>query len=415
MKNLSVILFAAVTGLGGVGSVAHANAFLLNEFDAKAVGRGNATAATDTDASSIYYNVGGLASAEGTHVMIGGALIAPSASFTDGTTGAKTDSTTNPQVIPAVFASSRIHDMVAVGIGFYTPFGLAISWPDGAATNDVVHTESLHTFFITPSVGLNLGSFVPGLTVGGGIDIVPATVELTQDIFFGTDVGSAHLGATALGIGGRLGVMYKPHGFQNLSLGAMWRSDVKENFSGTGNFDAPAPYRGTLPPDGDISTSITLPQSFTGGVAYRPAQNIELEANVIWTNWSVFKSLDILVPTTTGGTMTLSTPENYTNTVTFRAGAEYDMPLLGLGFRVGYIYDPTPVPASALTAQLPDINRNDLCAGASKSFGTYDVHLGLLWVLPSTRTTSTDQFMPEHKGSYDVTAFVTSVSLAAKF
>ncbi len=411
MKNLSVILFAVAVA----GSTAHANGFLLNEFDARAVGRGNATAATESDASAIYYNVGGLAVGEGTQVMIGGSLIAPNASFTDAQSGIKTDSTTNPQVVPGVFVASRIHDMVAVGVGFYTPFGLAISWPDGSATNDVVHTQALHTFFITPSVGVNLGSFVPGLTVGGGIDLVPATVDIKQDIFFGTDTGSAHLGGTALGIGGRLGVMYKPHSFQQLSLGAMWRSEVKEDFSGTGNFDAPAPYRASLPQDGAVTTSITLPQSVTGGVAYRPAQNLELEANVVWTGWSSFKTLDIVVPSSTGGTMHTTTAENYSNTVTYRAGAELDMPLLGLGFRVGYIYDPTPVPTSSLTVQLPDVNRNDVTAGASKSFGNYDVHLGLLWVLPSTRNTGTAPYMPEHQGSFDVSAFVASVSLAGRF
>ena len=77
MKKLTIV-FAL-----GLGGSAHANAFLLNEFDARAVGRANAVTATDSDPSSIYYNVGGLAVADGTHVMIGGSLIAPFATYND--------------------------------------------------------------------------------------------------------------------------------------------------------------------------------------------------------------------------------------------------------------------------------------------------------------------------------------------
>lgn len=411
MKTISFVSIAVVGGLSGA---AHANGFLLNEFDARAVGRGNASAATDTDASSIYYNVGGLAAAEGTQVTIGGSLIAPIASFTDAN-GVKTDSTTSPQFVPGIFVSSRVHDLVAVGIGFYTPFGLAVSWPASSPQADIVREEALHTFFITPSVGVNLGSYVPGLTVGGGIDIVPATVELQQDIFFGSDRGSAHLAATAVGIGGRLGVMYRPNSLRQLSLGAMWRSDVTESFSGNGHFDAPAQYRGQLPQDGPVTTSITLPQSITGGVGFRPRDGLELEANVVWTNWSKFKSLDINVPMPTGtGSMTISQPQGYTNTFSVRIGGEYVMPDLHLALRAGYIYDPTPIPAGYLNAQLPDKDRNDVCIGASYWLGKYVLHGGLLWVLPGSRETGTTAYMPEYKGSFDVQAIVASVSLSTQ-
>jgi long-chain fatty acid transport protein len=413
MNKLRILSLA---GLVGVGGVANANGFLLNEFDAKAVGRGNASTATDVDPSSIYYNIGGLAVADGTRVMLTGTWITPSASFTDATTGMKTDSNTGAQVLPGIFISQRISDMFAAGVGFYTPFGLAISWPDGSEQTDVIHSESLHTFFITPSVGVNLGSFIPGLSVGGGFDIVPASIDLKQDIYFGTDRGTGHLGGTALGIGGRLGVMYRPHWEPRMSLGVMWRSDVTESFSGNGNFEAAPPYRTQLPADGAIKTSVTLPQSISGGVAYKPIDDFEIEANVVWTNWSKFKQLSIDVPTSMGsGTMAIVQDEQYQNKTTFRIGAEYHLPHLSTAVRVGYIYDPTPVPATHLTAQLPDIDRNDLTAGASYSLGNYDVHLGLLWVLHGSRTTATDMYTPQYKGTYDVSAFVGSLTFAGKF
>ena len=410
MKTISIAL---VAGLGATAT-AHANGFALNEFDAKAVGRANAEAATDSDASAIFYNVGGLANADGIQVRVSGSIVDPIASFT--TNGTKIDSNTGPQPLPAAFVSARVHEMVTVGIGFTMPFGLALSWPDGAPTNNELHKQALRTFFITPSVGVKLDKYVPGLSVGAGVDLVPATVDLQQDVFFGDSTGTAELGGTGFGIGGRIGAMYRPAGMPALSIGAMYRSDVKENFTGKGNFDADPIYRNQLPPDGDISTSITLPQQIVGGVAYRAMPQLELEANVLWTNWSKFKTLDVVVPAQTGtGTMTISTDEEYQNTFSGRLGVEYTLPEQGLGLRAGFIYDPTPIKAQYLTVRLPDIDRYIVTAGASKAFGDYSVHLGLLYVLPQSRATSSDTNMPVNKGTFDVQAFVATLTLAGNF
>ena len=415
MKKLAYLLVIA----GSAGS-AHANGFLLNEFDAKAVGRGNASVATDTDASSIYYNIGGLAAGDGTQVMVGGSLITPNAAFTPAAGGSKVDSTSKTQFVPGVFIASKVTDMIAAGIGLDTPFGLAVTWP-GASTEAQYASEiALHTFFVTPSIGLNLGSFLPGLTVGGGLDIVPATIELKQTLAFGSDCSpstcNAHLAASAVGFGGRIGAMYRPASAPRLSFGVMWRSNVQENFDGTGNFNAPPEYRQMLPADGDAKTGITLPQQVSGGIGYRPIDGFELEADAIWTHWSKFKDLAITLPAPGGmGTIKTVQPESYSDETTIRIGAEYTMPRLGFAARAGFIYDPSPVPSTTLTPQLPDIDRYDVTVGASKTLGRYGVHLGLLWVLPGSRTTSGAQYMPELKGSYDVSAFVATLSVTGQF
>ena len=420
-KILASTLFLAAASSG----VASANGFLLNEFDARATGRGNATTATEADPSAIYYNVGGLAVEPGANIMIGGSLITPMASYTDGTTGIKTDSNTSSQVVPGIFGSAHVTDIVAVGLGFYTPFGLAVDWPTSSPQANVTQNVALHSFFITPSIGANLGSFLPGLSVGGGVDLVPATIELKQQIYVGADgtgcgganPSCAHVGATAFGVGARLGAMYQPAAEPRLSIGAMWRSDVKEDFDGTVNFDAPVEYRQMIPADGKATTSLTLPQSISGGVAFRPQPGLEVELDAIWTNWSKFKDLNLTVPMPPGmtGTQVISTPQNYENKTTIRFGGEYKLATLGAAFRAGFIYDPTPVPATTLSATLPDVDRYDLTLGASKSFGRYAIHGGLLWVLPRSRTTKdTPAYTPEYKGTYDVQAFVASISLTAR-
>jgi long-chain fatty acid transport protein len=105
-------------------------------------------------------------------------------------------------------------------------------------------------------------------------------------------------------------------------------------------------------------------------------------------------------------------PENYNNTTTLRLGAEYKLAAQGMSLRAGFIYDPTPIPRESLTAQLPDINRKNVTAGASKTLGSYAGHLGLLWVTPGSRETSDAMYMPAFQAKYDVQAFVASVSLS---
>ncbi len=396
-----------VLGLGG--GVASANAFLLAVHDGKAMGRGNAAVATNTDPSSITYNIGGLAVGEGTNVMIGSAVVMPAASYTD-LDGVKTDTESSAPIVPHFFATSKVSDMVAVGLGFHAPFGLAIKWPDSAPTNDVAQSQSLRTYFITPSIGLDLKKWVPGLSVGAGLDLVPATVELTRSVFFGEVEGEARLGGDAFGIGGRIGVMYRPEAVPALSVGAMWRSQVNEDFTGKGDFDIAAPYRDQLPPDGDISTSVEIPQSVAVGVAYRPLPKLEIEANALWVNWSKFQEIRIRLP---DGTDSVSI-QDYSDKVTLALGVDYKL-TKDAAVRAGYIYDPTPIPDTALTAQLPDADRHDLTVGGSYSFGNFDVNLGILWVLPQSRETSDVMYAPVHKGTYDIQVLVTTLTLGGHF
>ena len=396
------------------GGVASANGFYINEHDARVTGRGGTATATDTDPSSIVYNPGGLAVGEGTAISIGASLIAAQATYNDAADGSSTDTNAPPAVLPQAMISHRINEMFAVGLAFHLPFGLAVKWPGSSPQAEVVTSQSLRTYFITPAVGVNLDKQVPGLSFGAGLDLVPATVQLEQNLYFGSEQGSAVLGGKAFGIGGRVGVMYKPAALNNkLSVGVAWKSQVNLDFKGTGDFDMAAPYRGQLPPDGDISTTLHLPQSVSAGVAYRPTEQAEIEVNAMWLDWSKFNTIDITLP---DGSHSVQ-PQNYKDTVTLRLGGEYKLPAQKLAFRAGYIYDPTPVPNTTISARLPDIDRHDVTIGASyKVSKQIDAHLAALWVIPGSNEASTkDMYMPIYKGTYDVTAFVASLGLGGRF
>lgn len=412
MKSHRVSLFVAL-GLAPAG-LASGNAFNINEHDPRVSGRGGASVASNGDPSSIVFNPGGIAIAEGLNVAISGSVYAAEGSYTAAGAPPTSRVTTDgpPSVVPSVYLTSRVHERVAVGFGLHFPFGLAVSWPDGHPQQEVIQDQTLRTFFLTPSVGVNLNDYVPGLSIGGGVDIVPATIELKQAVVFGDTAGTAHLGGTALGFGGRVGVMYHPPAVPRLKLGAMWRSAVKLGFTGKGDFDIAEPFRDQLPPDGDIDTTVNMPMSAAIGVAYSPLAQLELEVNAVWIGWDTFKEIRINLP---GDAVTVS-PQDYENTVTFRVGAEYKLPAHKAALRAGFIYDPTPIPTTTLSARLPDIDRKSVSVGASRMFGEYGVHASLLWVTPGERETSdANPYMPQFKGTYGVTALVFSLGVSGVF
>jgi long-chain fatty acid transport protein len=417
MKTLRSILFITL-GLSGIAS---ANSFNVNEHDAAVTGRGGAAAASDDEASAIVFNPGGLGLVTGTQILIGGTLYIAEGSYQNATTPQVTTDSP-PQPAPTLYVASRVHDMVVVGVGLHFPFGLAVSYPDGHPQTTVAQSSDLRTAFISPTVGLDLRKQVPGLTIGAGLDIVPSSVSLKRGLVFGDAQGSVDLAADTVGVGWRAGIMYHPPAVKGLKLGLMYRSQVSLDFKGQADFDIADPYRAQLPPDGDASTTINLPMSFWGGVAY-DVGNLELEADAVWINWANTFSKDpargadatSLVLALPGG-QTSYVPEDYNNTVTYRVGLDYRVPSERAHLRAGFIYDPTPIPTTTQTAQLPDVDRIALTVGASYQVNDkVGLSLGALWIPSQSRDSSSDPAYPIFHGTYSVDALVLCVGLSGQF
>jgi len=268
---------------------------------------------------------------------------------------------------------------------------------------------------------------VPGLSLGAGIDIVPASVQLQRQLVFGDTTGTADLAADTVGIGFRAGVMYHPPTVKGLKLGVMYRSPVKLDFEGEGDFDIAPPLRSQLPPDGGVKTSITLPQQVWGGVAYSPVENLEVEFDAVWINWSKAFKCDITAENSCAGsenTLSIELPdgtfsnirEDYDDTVTYRLGVDYKLPKQKAAIRAGFAFDPTPIPDETVTAQLPDADRIIITLGGSRQITPMlGADLSVLWVTPHERDSSSDPADPIFHGTYGVQAFVISLGLRGQF
>ncbi len=391
---------------------ARASGFHIDEQDARATGRAGAVTANPENASAIYYNPAGIATLRGVQIQLGASLIVPSAEFTPARGGAATAAKDETFVLPQAYVTGRVSDLLALGLGFNSPFGLALDWPATSPGRASVRQAELRTFFITPAFGLELSEWVPGLSFGAGLDLVPASVRLTRDVPFGIDVGSVALSGTAFGVGGRAGILYRPPALEKWSFGLNYRSPVALDFEGDADFDAAAPYRASLPPDGPVATSVTLPQMLVLGVMFEPIRAWEVEVDGTWRGWSSYDRLDIELP---GGQVT-SSRKDWEDSFTVRVGTQYSFAERWAA-RLGFIWDQTPIPASTLDFQLPDADRIDVSAGIGASISkNLRVDLGALYVLPQERSTSNaDPAEPPVKGRFAIDAWVFGLSVGIQF
>ena len=388
---------------------AAAAGFAISEQGAAATARGGAVTASPRDPSALHYNPAGLAALDGMQAYVGLDAVVPRAKYV-GAAGGVSEPLADNFYLPNLYATYRLNELAAFGLALTTPFGLGIRWPESSPGHTLVREQQLRTTFITPAAAFDMSRWAPGLAVGVGLDLVPASVYLERDIVFGSAAGNARLGGSAFGFGGRLGITYRPPAVRGLAAGLTYKSPVALDFSGKADFDIDPVYRSQLPPDGDASTSLTLPQSLALGVAYKPFGGLEVEVDGQWTGWSSYDELALTLP---DGSETTS-PKHWRDTFNVRVGAQYDLGPVAL--RAGYTYDPTPVPRRTLDFSLPDANRHVLTAGAGITLPR-DVQLDLAVarVFNATRDTAWMPGTPTFKGRYEVRAWLVAASVGVAF
>jgi long-chain fatty acid transport protein len=397
VRALSIIAFAVASA----ATTAQAAGFFIPEQSAAAAGRGTAVAADLNDPSTIFYNPANVAELQGMQASVGANGVLPKARFTQAGTGQRFDSENRFFVSPNAYFTYHMTELLSFGLGIAgSPFGLGVAWAADTPARSIVRREDLRTVFISPVAALRLSPLVPGLSVAAGVDVVPASVYLRQDVLFGTSSGQAQFGASAIGAGGRFGLAYRPPVLDGLSLGVAYKTRVNLAFDGSADFDAPPEFRAALPPDSHVTTELTLPDQLLFGAAYRYAPFL-LEVDTNWVGWRSFKTLQINLPHGT----TIVQRKDWRDAWVLRVGAEYAWRELTV--RAGYIRDPTPVPGQTLDFVLPDYNRNDLTFGLGYALRN-DLRVDgfVLWVLPGDNVTSSIPNQPPFKGTYRVSALL---------
>src|SRR5262249_44894778 len=356
-------LMLAVVGLAAVaGGSARAAGIAVDLQSARGVGMAGSLIAVVDDASGMYFNPAGIAQGQGLEFMIGAAPIIPSFTVKNAT-GQNLNGVTSLITPFHLYSTWGITDEWTVGLGIFTPNGLKVEWEPGWEGREIVIKADLKVIDINPTVAYRYGPF----RIGGGIQIVRATVELTKDInlldngFVGVD-----LGAGAWGVGGNVGVQYEAIP-KILQLGATYRSSVNLNFDGNAHFsNVPPPYAGTFK-DQTASTKLKLPDTFGFGVAVRPIPELVLDVDITYFAWQQFQAIDIKFQDPTLNTYEAKL---WSHSWNYRIGAEYTLNE-HLQLRAGILYDKTPSPTYTLLPDIPDTDRINIGIGGTYRWGAF--------------------------------------------
>lgn len=344
-------------------------------------GLGNAFAggaAGAEDATTIFFNPAGMSRLDGSQISVGGAFIKLSAKYSGTilglaplqTAGTSTGGDAGAMAfVPNMYYSHQIDDKMRVGMGINAPFGLQTDYEANWMGRFQAVKSKIQTINLNPSISYDVSD---SISVGAGLNYQHISGELTGVTNYSAAIYQATSGTTATpnleGLNTLTGTDsawgYNFGALFNLSpktrIGAAYRSQIKYTLSGDVAFANRPPALAAALPDQAVTLDITMPDSFSMSVVHQYSDQMEVMADVSWTGWSVFKTLD--VKKANGASLSAATPENWKDTWRVAVGTSYHYNERWTA-RAGVAFDQAPVADTYLTARIPDADRTWLSLG----------------------------------------------------
>ena len=404
--------------------------FQVNNQGARAMGMGLAFAAVADDPSAIFFNPAGLGWQKHFEVEIGSSFITKLKGDFTGENPYPGSGRTEEQhkttfVLPTIYIVAPLTSEINFGLGIFSPYGLGYRWEDAetfsgrfVAQNAVIQTADLNPVL----------SFQPfpafSLAVGADYRFSKVMLERNQPAinpFTNSVVDVAHIKLNSdltdnHGWGWNAGILIRP--VPQFSIGAAYRSRIKVDFDGTAKFEqrptGNAQFDGIVAsqlPQGShpVTTRIDFPESLNLGAALTLPGAFTVSGEADWTEWSSFKTLDIIFPDLTGRDLHRVTA--WENSWAYRVGLEKKFS--NVAVRAGYYRDKTPQPVQNAGPILADNDRDAYTLGFGYGTERWGVDISDLYIKfkkLDTAGRSQDNFFGQYKTSDNVFAFSLRVS-----
>lgn len=362
---------------------APAGAFRIFDQSASGTGQAGAFTAQADDPSAIYFNPAGLTQLRGVQTSFGTLLAGAHTSYTSPTGQTAHGDFGGSVAVPPptnLYFSANLKDLgfaalgnLSAGIGVVSPFGILYRYPDDGPFATAVTRQSLPLIDIKPTLAYRLND---QLSIGIGADIYTFASfwGSGQSVTKFNSSGGPGLpppgtrmevngGDTAAGF--NVSLLYTP--FRNgdgkplANVALVYRSQATLHLNG--NLLA----NGGLV--ADASTTLVLPQVFTGGISLWPIRDRshewKLELDVDMTGWKSVRNTDVHL---SNGT-TIPFAQDWRNSYTTMIGTEYRwlelerLPAWEVALRGGYWHSQTPIPDSSFLPTIPDADQHAISVG----------------------------------------------------
>ena len=415
---------------------AHAAGFQIREQSAEGLGRAFSAEAVAADtAAGLWYNP---AQAVRLDTQVNAVLssIDLNADLTDsGSTLLFADGTRVPvsgpagedpvpfTLLPALSGVYRLSDTWALGASVNVPFGLEVDYGD----EYFGRYDSQGSELVTVDASVHLAAQLsPATSVGGSVhlqyveaDLATALPDpLARGLTQGVPDARSKLEGNNYGVGFSVGLVQDVG--KRASFAISYRSEIKHDVSGSVIVEGLAAPFDAGNGRQEATTSITLPDSLRGAVAFQASDRLRISGQVEWVGWS---DVDELAVELESGAIDVS-PFDYENATNYGLGLDYAHSD-ALTLRAGVSWDPTPTTDAERSTRVPDSDRTWFTVGGSYSFrGGYRLDLGAAYIdadsapVRSTRIAFDGQpFAVEvdTRAQLDASAVVASVGLSKRF
>ena len=454
LRKFSLFLLANLVGLSLM-----AEGYQINSQSTRQVGMGHLGTALKLGGESMLFNPAGLSFMNSKiDVSLGMTGIFSKVSYTD-IAGSWTTDTHNPMGTPIFgYFGFKLSDKFFAGVSITNPAGNSLNWPDNWRGAHLVQNISLKAYSVQPTVSykfsekfsigaglmVDFGSFElnKGLLPVGGLNgylaspVFPNAYKAIIRNADGITPISANLtGKAGAAFGFNVGILYSPN--EKWSFGVSYRSkvmlDVKE---GATTLSYATPELKTLittlatPPatsnplynpsiagavslDGKaFDASLPVPSNLNIGAAFKATKKLLLSAELQYVGWKAYDTLAIKFTT-----MTSKSIKNYKNSMIYRIGGEYKA-CDKMTFRLGFIYDSTPVDKAYYSPDGPGANKISLTAGLTlQPVKKFAIDLGFQYLNGEKTRGALPQASPmtAFQGDYKTTALLPSLGLRFNF
>jgi long-chain fatty acid transport protein len=402
--------------ISALPSTVMALGFRVTDHGAEATARGGAFAATANNPTAVYHNPAGITQLEGTNFSLNVNSITFESTVDPSTPGADFDSKFEWQYIPETFSTWKPKDKpFALGLGFYSPFGFAMEYPEDSTVRTIAKKGKIQFFTANPVVAVEI---IPQLSLAAGMTINYSRAKLSQGL--GVTAGDDFsLKGEGYGAGVTGGLLWQPS--KQHSFGVQYFGPVDIRYHGHARVRVPAftlPVEVlpglTIPVDiprteteEDADIIIEFPQTITAGYSFRPAEDWNFEFNVEWTDWDRLNTETIRLSESVDQPLVF----NYESSFMYEFGVTKKLQG-GWSLSAGYIYSENSVPNEAFNPIVPDSNRHVLSVGVGRQYDQWNWYVGYQYAYGPHRTIDQQTFAD---GNYRFQSHAVSFTLGCNF